>query len=187
MSPVEGEERYFRGGRLLPDLLTASRPLIGVVVAGLLIGGAETAAAWAYLLGYATDVVDGWAARRAGVASDMGTRLDGWCDVAFHAAVGLGLLFRAAAVGAWAVLVAILLVFLVGQVLPRWIHVHTVLGKLVGGVNRIVLVTCFLALVPPGAGRVLLGVAALLLLGSTYLYEARVTLGEHRTGERSLR
>jgi phosphatidylglycerophosphate synthase len=178
---------YFRGRRLAPDSLTASRPAIGLVAFALLLAGQATAAGWLYLVGYLTDVADGYLARRLGVASDAGTRLDGWCDVAFHGLIGAGLIIRAALDGVWWIVVALVAMQLIGRVLPRWIGIHTLLGKVVGGLNRVIIVVCFLALIPPGPQRTMLAATTAALLAATYLYEGRVTLWEHRTGERTMR
>lgn len=172
--------------RRIPDSLTVSRVPIGIACGGALVADRVAVAGWLYVIGYLTDILDGWAARRAGVASPWGRRLDGVCDVTFHALVGAGLLARSISDHRWEVTAVVFAVWLAGQFLPRWIAVYSVAGKAVGGANRIALVGAFVALCP-SASRLALVVGAVVVFGVTYWYEAKVTLAEQRAGERPRR
>ncbi|MFZ5478642.1 MAG: CDP-alcohol phosphatidyltransferase family protein [Myxococcota bacterium] len=48
----------------------------------------------AYLLALATDVADGWVARRTGTGSDAGAALDGWLDKILHVNLAWALAVR---------------------------------------------------------------------------------------------
>ncbi|MDQ2943721.1 MAG: CDP-alcohol phosphatidyltransferase family protein, partial [Candidatus Dormibacteraeota bacterium] len=83
-----------RGAALLrnaPNALTVIRPALGIASGFEVFTGHAGIAAWLYLAGYVTDIGDGFLSRAMKVESDAGSALDGWADVIFHAAVGLGL------------------------------------------------------------------------------------------------
>lgn len=67
--------------RHLPNLVTASRGVAGLVIAALLIGpGLNFVAFWVFVGAIATDLVDGWLARRLDVRSSTGEWLDPLSD-----------------------------------------------------------------------------------------------------------
>lgn len=71
----------------IPHLLTASRLLLLLPILALLIGGGSAEAHWVafglFLLAGVTDFLDGWAARRIGSASNIGTFFDPLADKIF--------------------------------------------------------------------------------------------------------
>lgn len=170
----------------LPDLVTLTRPLWGAACAIAVATGHAALAGVLYLVGYLSDVLDGWLARRLHVSSDSGTRLDGIADELFHLLVGLGLLWWAVTAPAYWVIVWVLGILLLVRVVRRWIGVRTVLGKVVGGVTRVLMVLVFVPLAEPGQ-RVPLLLLAAVVLGTTYAYELRVTLDDGAAGRRPLR
>lgn len=174
------------GVERLPDVVTLTRPVIGVAC-GLAVATGHAAAAGAlYLLGYLSDVLDGWLARRLAVSSEDGTRRDGVADELFHLAVGLGLLWWGfTAPAPWVVAWVLGLLVLV-RLVRRGIRVRTVWGKVVGGATRVLVFAVFVLLAAPGQ-RLLLALLGLVVLGTTYVYELRVTLDEGATGARPLR
>jgi phosphatidylglycerophosphate synthase len=175
-----------RGWQRLPDLVTATRPLWGVACGVAVATDHAALGGVLYLVGYLSDVVDGWLARRLGVASDAGTRLDGIADETFHLAVGLGLVWWAITAPALWVLATLVLLFLAVRVVRRWIGVHTVLGKGIGALTRLVMFGIFVVLAAPDQRPWLL-LLGLAVFGPTYAYEVRVTLHDRETGERPLR
>lgn len=65
----------------LPNLVTAGRGLCGLVVAGLLVGpGLHFLAFWIFVAAIASDLVDGWLARRLDARSSAGEWLDPLSD-----------------------------------------------------------------------------------------------------------
>lgn len=65
----------------LPNLVTAARGLCGVIVAALLVGpGHHFAAFWVFVAAIASDLVDGWLARRLDARSRAGEWLDPLSD-----------------------------------------------------------------------------------------------------------
>jgi CDP-diacylglycerol--glycerol-3-phosphate 3-phosphatidyltransferase len=67
--------------RHLPNLITASRGLCGPVVMVLLLQwGANLAASWLFLAAIATDMVDGFLARKLGAESALALFLDPFSD-----------------------------------------------------------------------------------------------------------
>ena len=172
--------------RLVPNTLTVARVPIGLVGAWASIDGRGALAAWLYLIGYLTDVADGWSARALGVSSPQGRRLDGLADVAFHALFGAGIAARAADDEMWWV-VGVLVALVVGErLMRRWVGSHTVVGKAIAGVYRIVMFMLLLAFTAEDR-RVPLIVADLVVVVSTYFYEGTNTLRELRSGERGVR
>jgi CDP-diacylglycerol--glycerol-3-phosphate 3-phosphatidyltransferase len=170
----------------LPDAVSLSRPFWGAACGVAVATGEAGIAGGLYLLGYLSDVLDGWLARRLGVASAAGTRIDGIADELFHLLVGLGLLWYAVTAPAWWVLLAIIAILGAVRLVRRWIAVRTVLGKVVGGITRVAMLGVFVALAPPGQ-RGWLVLAGIVVFGTTYAYELVVTLDEGRTGARALR
>src|SRR5215469_11321619 len=85
-----------------PNALTAARPLIGAASGLEVLTDNAAAGAWLYLMGYGSDVADGFLSRALRAESDFGAEFDRWADVAFHAAVGLGLAVAAIRHRSWA-------------------------------------------------------------------------------------
>ena len=169
-----------------PNALTASRPVIGVACGVAVLTDNGAAGAWLYLAGYVSDVADGFLSRAMKAESDLGAALDRLADVAFHAAVGLGLIGAAIRDGSWGVLV-ILGILVVGErLIRRWIAAHSVAGKVIGGTYRIVMFALLLVFCD-AEQRPRLIEAGLAVMVITYAYEGFVTLHELRTGERPVR
>jgi len=83
------------GGALkLANLVTLSRGLLVLPIFALLAAGQGLAALLLYGLAAATDLVDGWLARRSGRASAFGAQLDAAVDNIFSLAI-LGFLLLA--------------------------------------------------------------------------------------------
>ena len=82
------------GGLKLANLVTLSRGIAIVPIAMLLVAGRPGAALALYLAAAATDLVDGWLARREGRASAFGAQLDAVVDNLFSLAI-LGFLLLA--------------------------------------------------------------------------------------------
>ncbi len=169
-----------------PNALTAIRPFIGVACGFAVLTDNGAAGAWLYLAGYLSDVADGFLSRAMKADSDLGAALDRRADVAFHAAVGLGLTAAAIRDGSWGVLI-ILGILVVGErLIRRWIAAHSVAGKVIGGTYRIV-VFALLLVFCDAAQRPFLIEAGLAVMVITYIYEGFVTLHELRTRERPVR
>lgn len=81
-------------GLKLANLVTLSRGLLVLPIFALLATGAELAALVLYVLAAATDLIDGWLARRSGRASAFGAQLDAAVDNVFSLAI-LGFLLLA--------------------------------------------------------------------------------------------
>ena len=172
--------------RHAPNALTAIRPAIGVASGFEVLTDNGSVGAWLYLAGYVSDVGDGFLSRAMKAESDSGAALDRWADVAFHAAVGLGLTTAAISHGSWGVPV-ILGTLVVGErLIRRWIAANTVIGKAIGGTYRIVMFALLLVFCA-AVKRPLLIEAGLAVMVITYVYEGVVTLHELRTGERPVR
>jgi phosphatidylglycerophosphate synthase len=76
------------GGRLkLANLVTLSRGLLVAPILGLLAFNHPNWALAVYLAACATDLVDGWLARRMGQASAFGAQLDAGVDNVFSVAI----------------------------------------------------------------------------------------------------
>jgi phosphatidylglycerophosphate synthase len=169
-----------------PNALAAIRPLIGVASGFAVLTDNGVGAAWLYLAGYLSDVGDGFLSRAMKAESDSGAALDRLADVAFHAAVGLGLIGAAIRHGSVGVLV-VLGILVVGERLIRWwIAAHSVAGKAIGGLYRIAMFSLLLVFCD-AAQRLLLIEAGLAVMVITYVYEGFVTLHELRIGERPVR
>ncbi|WP_332767371.1 CDP-alcohol phosphatidyltransferase family protein [Phenylobacterium sp.] len=82
------------GGLKLANLVTLSRGLLVLPIFALLAAGQGLAALLLYGLAAATDLVDGWLARRSGRASAFGAQLDAAVDNVFSLAI-LGFLLLA--------------------------------------------------------------------------------------------
>ncbi|MCB2412998.1 CDP-alcohol phosphatidyltransferase family protein [Demequina sp. TTPB684] len=67
-----------------PDIVTASRIPLAFALAA--VAPARGATLWIFAIGCATDVIDGWWARRAGIESARGARLDSVADAVFFVA-----------------------------------------------------------------------------------------------------
>lgn len=78
----------------LANLVTLSRGLLIAPIFGLLAAGQGLAALALYGLAAATDLIDGWLARRSGRASAFGAQLDAVVDNLFSLAI-LGFLLMA--------------------------------------------------------------------------------------------
>lgn len=76
------------GGALkLANLVTLSRGVLILPIVALLVGGWRWPALAVYGLAAATDLIDGWLARRSGQASAFGAQLDAVVDNAFSVAI----------------------------------------------------------------------------------------------------
>ena len=83
------------GGSLkLANLVTLSRGVAILPIAALLLAGQNLAALILYLAAAATDLIDGWLARREGRASEFGAQLDAIVDNLFSVGI-LGFLLLA--------------------------------------------------------------------------------------------
>jgi len=163
-----------------------ARPVLGAASAMAVLSGDGALGAWLYLLGYLSDVADGWLVRRLRVGSARGRKLDGVADTIFHALVGAGLLGQAWEERAWWV-IAVLIGLVVGErLLRRWVAPYTVVGKAVAGAYRIIVYSLFLPFAAPESRSALIA-AGLFVVLITYAYEGRVTLAEFRSGGRTLR
>ena len=79
---------FAEDGRLkLANLVTLSRGVLILPILALLLMGQATAALALYLIAAATDLVDGWLARRTGQASSFGAQLDAVVDNLFSLAI----------------------------------------------------------------------------------------------------
>jgi phosphatidylglycerophosphate synthase len=169
-----------------PNALTASRPVIGVACGVAVLTDNGAAGAWLYLAGYVSDVADGFLSRAMKAESDSGAALDRLADVAFHAAVGIGLIGAAIRNGSPGVLVIVGVLVLGERLIRRWIAAHSVAGKVIGGSYRIMMFALLLVFCDPEQrpGLIEVGLAVMVI---TYAYEGFVTLHELRTGERPVR
>ena len=86
-------------------MLAIIRPVIGVASGFAVATDNGATGAWLYLVGYLSDVADGFLSRAINAESDFGAALDRLADVAFHFAVGLGLIYAAVRHGSLVVLV----------------------------------------------------------------------------------
>ena len=166
-----------------PNALAAIRPVIGVAAGFAVLTDNAAAGAWLYLVGYVSDVADGFLSRAMKAESDWGAALDRLADVAFHAAVGLGLIAAAIRDGSGGVLVILGTLVAGERLIRRWIAAHSVVGKVFGGTYRIVMFALLLVFCD-AAQRPLLIEAGLVVMAITYVYEGFVTFHELRTGER---
>lgn len=66
--------------RHLPNLVTASRGLAGLLVAAMVLSGHNLVAFWTFIAAISTDLVDGWLARRLDARSAIGVWLDPFAD-----------------------------------------------------------------------------------------------------------
>jgi phosphatidylglycerophosphate synthase len=82
------------GGLKLANFVTLSRGVLIAPVFGLLLAGQGYWALALYIVAAATDLVDGWLARRSGRSSDFGAQLDAVVDNLFSVAI-LGFLLLA--------------------------------------------------------------------------------------------
>jgi phosphatidylglycerophosphate synthase len=82
------------GAPKLANLVTLSRAILIAPIFALLISGHNLAALSLYVVAAATDLVDGWLARRSGRSSAFGAQLDAVVDNLFAVAI-LGFLLLA--------------------------------------------------------------------------------------------
>ena len=82
-----------------PSLLTGLR--LGIAVGFPFLLEFPTWAFWAYVLALATDIADGWLARRLGCASQAGAIADGWVDKILHVNAGWALWIHGYMPGFW--------------------------------------------------------------------------------------
>ena len=169
-----------------PNAMAVIRPVFGVASGFAVATDHGAIAAWLYLVGYIRDVADGFLSRAIKAESDFGAALDGLADVAFHFAVGLGLIYSAARHGTSGVLVVLGILVIGERLMRRWIGAHSVAGKGIGGAYRVAMFALLLVFCDPGQ-RPLLIEAGLIVMVITYVYEGFVTLNELRGGERQLR
>jgi len=133
-----------------PNALAVIRPVIGVA-SGFAVSTDDGAiAAWLYLAGYLSDVADGFLSRAINAKSDYGAALDRLADVAFHIAVGLGLICAALRHGTLGVLVTLSILVIGERFMRRWIAAHSVAGKGIGGAYRVVMFALLLVFCDPG-------------------------------------
>lgn len=180
-------EQAWRRRRLVPNALTLARPVLGVAAGLAVATGHAGLGGWLYVATYLTDVFDGLAARALHVSSEEGQRLDGWADLISMYAIGVGLVVGAVRAEAWLVVALVVVAAVGGDLLDRWVvAAHTVVGKVLGGLTRVVTLALFVYLAAPDerAALVVVGGAVFVV---TYGYEAVVTLGELRSGERAVR
>jgi phosphatidylglycerophosphate synthase len=172
--------------RILPNAFTAVRPLLGAGCCIALVAGRPALATWLYLAAYLSDVADGLVARALHVSSSFGVRLDGWADLSTNIMITVAIVVEAIGEARWWIIVVMAAMVVAGATRGRWVAVHTVVGKAVGGAYRVAVFVVLLSFVPSGDRAVVAGVGTVVLL-VTYLYEARVTLAERRSGDRALR
>ncbi len=172
--------------QVAPNALAAIRPIIGIASGVAVLSDNGATGAWLYLGGYFSDVADGFLSRAMKAESDLGAAFDSLADVAFHAAVGLGLTAAAISTGTWGILVGLGILVVGERLIRRWISAHSVVGRVVGGTNRIVMFALLLVFCD-AAQRSLLIEVALAVMVITFVYEGFVTLHELRTGERPVR
>ncbi len=173
----------------LPNLLTASRPGLGLLGALALSSEDPELALWLYYAGLITDVADGMLARASNSSSDFGREFDRWADVAFNVTTGTALGIYAAAhrslarLGALAAMVAVTTLSRSGKRRVR-VTPHSAIAKYLSGVTRVVIFSLLVSEVPPPRRRLaILAGTSLLLVGG--IYEWRVTRGEVRAGLRT--
>lgn len=123
--------------RLLPNLLSAIRLVLAPLP--LLIGGDRLAVFAVLAAGGLTDALDGPLARRLGVASKAGARLDSLADLAFFAGLAWWLILYAPGMLAawWPLFAGVAAVRLAAALIGRlrhgaWIALHTWSNKLTG-------------------------------------------------------
>jgi len=73
----------------VPNLLSLSRLAMVPVLAALAWTGHASLFLVAFAASLASDVVDGWLARRCGVATALGSKLDSWGDMALYTTLPL--------------------------------------------------------------------------------------------------
>ncbi|HSF04071.1 MAG TPA: CDP-alcohol phosphatidyltransferase family protein, partial [Solirubrobacterales bacterium] len=73
-----------------PNLLSAFRAVCAPVLLALAWHGATGSFLVLFALGLASDVLDGALARRLGLESDLGARLDQWADFALWTSLPFG-------------------------------------------------------------------------------------------------
>jgi phosphatidylglycerophosphate synthase len=159
---VNGPGFPLRSALHLPNGLTIVRAQLAPLVAcPILIWGAGTAIgpwlSFLLVLLSATDLLDGWIARRRGLQTPLGALLDPFADVAFLTAVSIGL-WRTGTMADWIFVVAMIRFpgALVGVGMARWVFgTVRVRGTKVGKILTFSVSLC------------LLGSAAVGLLGAT--------------------
>ncbi len=75
--------------QLLPNALSLFRIAMLPVLGALALAGQATLFLGALMLSLASDVMDGYLARKSGVTSELGARLDSWGDLATYASLPL--------------------------------------------------------------------------------------------------
>lgn len=169
----------------IPDLLSLSRPALGLFAAVLLWQGRPVQALAVYAFGIVTDVVDGWLARRLRGGTSWGKDLDGLTDsvmnlFVFGAVVANGIEAR----DPWFLGVSVFLVLLwVGTRL--FAAKHSVVAKYRSGVTRSVLYVAIAVMLPSPWQWIGLGVGAVLLVVGGG-YEFGVTRKDLSSGRRPL-
>ena len=104
--------------RHLPNLISISRSLAVPVLVWIAFRGWQELFAWGLLLAGASDLLDGWLARRFGWTSRLGAMLDSISDVllALTAIAGLWLFHQQTLLSVWPTIAAICAVWLVVHV-----------------------------------------------------------------------
>lgn len=184
-APRDWDARAERRNRLLPDVLTLTRPGLGVAVAVLLIQGDVVIAFWVFFVGQVNDLLDGLLARDLTTnRSDYGERFDAVSDLLFHLACSVGLVAYSLRYDQLWVTVVIAGGIVV-WVVPRlgMFEPGSVLAKLLSGIIRGVLLGILLLLLP-AESRVPALVASGYFAAVGLWYQALVTGRELRQAQR---
>ena len=161
------------GHRLGPaSWVTLARATIAIGVAALVADSFTSPAPVALLVALAavalaTDLADGWLARRTGTATALGARFDGEADAFLILVLSV---YVASALGAWVLAIgAARYAFLAGECLLPWMRAPLPprrWRKLVAATQGTVLTVAAAAVLPRGLTHVLLAVALALLAAS---------------------
>lgn len=142
--------------RHLPNLISASRTIAVPVLLWIASRGWQELFAWGLLLAGASDILDGWLARRYGWTSPLGAMLDSISDVllTLTAIAGLWIFHRETLLEQWPTIAAVCAIWLVVHIVallryrkPASFHTRlTQVGLLSFGL--FVLLTFFYGFVP---------------------------------------
>jgi phosphatidylglycerophosphate synthase len=187
-APGGWDELTQRRNRLLPNLLTATRPSLGLAAAVLLSQGDIVSAFWVFFVGQVSDLLDGMLARELTTErSDYGERFDAIADLIFHFFTTVGLVIYAVQFDhAW-----ILIIVGIGfatWILPRLglFEPGSVYAKGLSGLIRGVLIAVMLLLLPPESRTpALFATGYFVTIGLWYQFH--ITGRELRDGQRPMR
>lgn len=98
---LRDRDGYALSGMNLPTAITSLRLALVPSLAVTLMGGYWRASFWIFLAAMATDVLDGWTARRLKQETRLGAVLDPITDIVFHLALFLSMR-EAGLIGRWA-------------------------------------------------------------------------------------